>query len=101
MTSSSSLVRGSCSPPVVRSHHSRAAISSVSAPYQPTHNVGAVAQAVFTSRLGQWLTSALAARKPAWLVRALLRGESTLTQEDIDSQAAHLLRTPAALEWLR
>lgn len=77
------------------------AISSVSGPYQPAHNVGPVAQAVFASRLGQWLTSALAARKPAWLVRALLRGESTLTQEDIDAQAAHVLRTPAALDWLR
>jgi pimeloyl-ACP methyl ester carboxylesterase len=77
------------------------AISSNSGPARPAHNAGPVAQAVFASRLGQWLTSALAARKPAWLVRALLRGESTLAQEDINAQAAHVLRTPATLDWLR
>ena len=77
------------------------AISSNSGPARPTHNAGPIAQAVFASWLGQWLTSSLAARKPAWLVRALLRGESTLAKEDIDAQAAHVLRTPATLEWLR
>ena len=77
------------------------AISSNSGPARPTHNAGPIAQAVFASWLGQWLTSSLAARKPAWLVRALLRGESTLAKEYIDAQAAHVLRTPATLEWLR
>jgi pimeloyl-ACP methyl ester carboxylesterase len=76
------------------------AISSVSGRYEPAHAPGPVAQALFTSRLGEFLTATMARHTPRQLLTQLLRAESDLTPEQIRAQADHVLRTPHALAWL-
>ena len=77
------------------------AISSVSGPYAPARAAGPVAQALFTSRAGEFLTRTMARRAPRQLVTQLLRAESDLTPEQIREQAGHVLRSPEVLTWLR
>lgn len=77
------------------------AISSVSGHHEPSHAAGPIAQALFTSRVGEFLTRTMARRSPRQLVTQLLRAESHLTPEQIRAQADHVLRTPQVLAWLR
>jgi pimeloyl-ACP methyl ester carboxylesterase len=77
------------------------AISSVSGQYEPAHTAGPVAQAVFTSRVGELLTRTMARAAPGSLVRQLLRSESHLNDRQIREHVDHVLRTPEALVWLR
>lgn len=77
------------------------AISSVSGHYEPPHTAGPVAQRLFASRAGEFLTRTLARHAPRQLVTQLLRAESHLTPEQIREQADHVLRSPQVLAWLR
>lgn len=77
------------------------AISSVSGHFEPSHTPGPVAQALFTSRVGELLTRAMARHAPRQLVTQLLRAESHLTREQIRGQADHVLCSPQVLAWLR
>jgi pimeloyl-ACP methyl ester carboxylesterase len=77
------------------------AISSVSGHHEQAHAPGPVAQALFTSRFGEFITTTMARRAPRQLVTQLLRAESSLTPEQVRTQAEHVLRTPEVLAWLR
>ena len=77
------------------------AISSVSGHYEPQHTAGPVAQALFTSRVGEFLTRTMARLAPRQLVTQLLRAESHLTPEQVRTQVDHVLRTPQVWAWLR
>lgn len=77
------------------------AISAVSGPLRPPTVAGPLTQAIFTSRLGQRLTAMVAERRPAWMLRELFRGESTLSPDQVDAAVRLVLDSPAELAWLR
>lgn len=77
------------------------AISSVSGRYEPAHAPSPLAQALFTSRVGEILTRTMARRAPRQLVTQLLRAESRLSAEQVREQAEQVLRTPEVMAWLR
>lgn len=77
------------------------AIASVTGHHDPPKTAGPIAQAVFTSRLGQALTRMLAKHKPAWLLRQLLASESLLDRQQISGHTAAVLASPQALAFLR
>lgn len=77
------------------------AISSVSGHYASPHTAGPVAQALFTSRIGEFLTRTMARRAPRQLVTQLLRAESHLTPEQVRTQVDHVLRARQVWAWLR
>jgi pimeloyl-ACP methyl ester carboxylesterase len=76
------------------------AISSVSGRYEPPHAAGPLAQALFTSRIGEILTRTMARHAPRQLVTQLLRAESCLPPEQIREQAEYVLRSPQVAAWL-
>lgn len=77
------------------------AISAISGPHDTPNTAGPVTQAIFTSRLGQWLTEKVAQHKPAWMLREMFRDESTLPADQVDASVRRILDSPADLAWLR
>ena len=77
------------------------AIDSVSGYHDIPETVGPLAQAIFTSRLGQALFKAVAQRKPAWLLRQLLQSDSYLNKQQIRKHVDVAMRNPEMLDFVR
>lgn len=77
------------------------AISAVSGRHQPPNTAGPLTQAIFTSSPGQWLTGTLIKHRPGWMLREMLRSESTLPTDQVDADVRRILNSPGQLAWLR
>lgn len=77
------------------------AIDAVTGRHEVPEAAGPLAQALFTSPPGQWLTEEIARRRPAWMLRQLFRGESHLSREQIEASVRHVLGDDEALSFVR
>lgn len=77
------------------------AISSVSGHHEMPETAGPVAQAIFMNPLTQRLTRILARRRPAWLLREILRSTGYVGKQQLRGQLAAALRSPGALAFTR
>jgi pimeloyl-ACP methyl ester carboxylesterase len=77
------------------------AIAAVTGPHEAPETAGPIAQALFTSRLGQLLMEQTTKRRSGWMLRQLFRGESHLTKRQIEANVQFVLGAPDALAFLR
>lgn len=77
------------------------AIAGVTGHHEAPQTAGPVAQALFTSRLGQRLMEEVTKRRPAWMLRQLFQGESHLSKRQIEANVEFVLGAPEVLAFVR
>lgn len=77
------------------------AIDSVTGPYDIPKTAGPIAQAMFTTSLGQKFVRMIGEKKPEWFLDQLLASEAYFTKAQQAAHKAHILSTPEAMEFLR
>ncbi|MBU2548824.1 MAG: alpha/beta hydrolase [Proteobacteria bacterium] len=77
------------------------AIDSVSGYYDLPETAGPIAQAIFTSQLGQKIIKMIGERKPELFLQQLFTAESYFTKEQIKAHIDHVLGAPEALTFMK
>lgn len=75
------------------------AIASVSGRHTIPETAGPLAQAIFMSQPGQRLMRAVNRRKPAWMLRAMLRSTGLFSKAQLDERVAHVMASPSARQF--
>jgi pimeloyl-ACP methyl ester carboxylesterase len=77
------------------------AIAGVSGTYRMPETAGPLTEAMFMSSWGQRLTRHVARRRPAWMVRQILRSLGHYTRQEVRAHADAALRSPEAVAFVQ
>jgi len=76
-------------------------IDSVSGFYEIPETAGPIAQAIFTTDLGQKLLKKIGEKKPEWFLQDIFSAEAYFTKDQIKAHIAYVMGSPQALEFMQ